>query len=35
MLSMLNNIFHHEMAMPAAGAEERDENENLSKNPFT
>jgi len=25
---MLNSIFHHEMAMPAAGAEEKDKNEN-------
>jgi hypothetical protein len=34
MLPMLNNIFHHEMVMPAAYAEEGGINEKISKNPF-
>jgi hypothetical protein len=31
---MLNNIFHHEMAMPAACAEEGGKNGKISKIPF-
>ena len=34
MLSMPNNLFHHEMALPAARAEERDKEEKTAKNPF-
>jgi hypothetical protein len=33
-LSMLMSIFHHEMAWPAACAEERGKNEKKSKFPF-
>jgi hypothetical protein len=31
---MLNNIIQHEMALPAARAEERDKEGKISKNPF-
>ena len=33
-LSMLNNVFHREMAMPAAGAVLGDKKEKISRNPF-
>jgi hypothetical protein len=31
---MLNNVFHHEMALPAARDEEGGKNEKISKNQF-
>jgi hypothetical protein len=34
MLSRLNDIFHHETALPAARAVERDRAEKTTKNPF-
>jgi hypothetical protein len=34
MLSMLNNIFHHEMAIPAARDEEGGKNEKISNKQF-
>lgn len=34
MLSMLNNVFHREMATPAAGAVLGDKKEKISRNPF-
>jgi len=33
-LFMLNNVFHQEMAMPAAGAVLGDKKETISRNPF-